>query len=220
MPCQPYNARCLSAQRPVRPPAQDGDLQKLGAKERRFVNTKRVVLNCELKDFGPSGVSLVELWYTHDARSWSRGPEFKVPPGEEQGKQAITFDVATEGVYGITLLARSGVGLGDRPPQVGDRPHLWLEVDTIKPEVKLLGVVVGTGADKGKLTVNWSAFDKNPAADADHAVSYAKKAADGPWKAFGPEATRTPAATSGHCRATTSPTSSTSKSRRSTEPAT
>jgi hypothetical protein len=163
-------------------PPQDADLQKLGAKERRFVNTKRVVLNCELKDFGPSGVSLVELWYTHDARSWSRGPEFKVPPGEEQGKQAITFDVATEGVYGITLLARSGVGLGDRPPQVGDRPQLWIEVDTTKPAVKLLGVVVGSGADKGKLTVNWSAFDKNPTA-MPITLSYAEKV-DGPWKTF------------------------------------
>ena len=166
---------------PANPP-QDGDLQKLGAKERRFVNTKRVVLNCELKEFGPSGVSLVELWYTHDARSWSRGPEFKVPPGEEQGKQAITFDVATEGVYGLTLLARSGVGLGDRPPQVGDRPQLWIEVDTTKPAVKVLAVVVGNGADKGKLTVNWSAFDKNPT-PMPITLSYAEKA-DGPWKAF------------------------------------
>jgi hypothetical protein len=168
------------------PPAsaspRDGDLQKLGAKDRRFVNSKRVVLNCELKDFGPSGVSLVELWYTHDARSWSRGPEFKVPPGDEQGKQAITFDVATEGVYGLTLLARSGVGLGDRPPQVGDRPQLWIEVDTTKPAVKLAGVVVGNGADKGKLTINWSAFDKNPMATP-ISLSYAEKA-DGPWKAF------------------------------------
>jgi hypothetical protein len=167
---------------PPPPPAHDGDLIKLGAGDRRFVSSKRVVLNCELKEFGPSGVSLVELWYTHDARSWNKGPEFRLPPGDEQAKQAITFDVVSEGVYGITLLARSGVGLGDRPPQVGDRPQLWIEVDTTKPVVKLLGAIVGNGADKGKLTLNWSAFDKNPARDP-IALSYSEKA-DGPWKTF------------------------------------
>src|SRR5205085_10909827 len=98
------------------PPPFDGDLIKLGAGERRFVNSKRVAMSCELKDFGPSGVSLLELWYTHDARSWNKGPEFRLAPGDEQARQSIPFDVVSEGVYGITLLARSGVGLGERPP--------------------------------------------------------------------------------------------------------
>ena len=51
-------------------------------------------------------------------------------------------------------------------PQVGDRPQMWIEVDTTKPVVKLLSVVVGTGPDKGKLTVNWDAKDKNLAKEA------------------------------------------------------
>ena len=46
----------------------------------------------------------------------------------------------------------------------------------------MLAVVVGNGADKGKLTVNWSAFDKNPT-PMPITLSYAEKA-DGPWKAF------------------------------------
>jgi hypothetical protein len=164
-------------------PSLDTDLLRLGAGERRFVNSKRVVVNCELKEFGPSGVSLVELWYTHDARAWNKGPEFRMNAGDEKDRQSITFDVLSEGIYGLSLLARSGVGLGDRPPQVGDRPHLWIEVDTTKPTVKLLSVVVGTGADKGKLTVAWDARDKNLAA-APISLSYAKSA-DGPtWERF------------------------------------
>jgi hypothetical protein len=172
---------------PVAPQAQpsptlESDLIKLGAGERRFVNSKRIVLSCELKDFGPSGVSLVELWYTHDTRSWSKGPEYRLTPGDEQAKQTMTFEVVSEGVYGITLLARSGVGLGDRPPQIGDRPQLWIEVDTTRPTVKLGGVVVGTGADKGKLSISWSAHDKNLRADP-ITLSFAEKA-DGTWKTF------------------------------------
>ena len=167
---------------PPPPPAFDGDLLKLGAGERRFVNSKRVVMSCELKDFGPSGVSLLELWYTHDARSWNKGPEFRLAPGDEQTKQSLTFDVVGEGVYGITLLARSGVGLADRPPQVGDRPQLWIEVDTTKPVVKNQGIYVGNGPDKGKLTINWTAQDKNLPRDC-ITLSYAEKL-DGQWKAF------------------------------------
>ncbi len=168
-----------------RPPVSSGqspdtELNKLGADKRRFVNSKRVSMNCELKEVGPSGVSLVELWYTHDGRGWNKGPEYRLVPGDDKDKHSITFDVATEGLYGITLLAKSGVGLGDRPPQVGDRPHLWIEVDTTRPEVKLLGVVVGTGADKGKLTVAWDAHDKNLTREP-ITLSYGK-APDGPWQ--------------------------------------
>ncbi len=165
---------------PVTAQAPDAALNKLGADQRRFVGSKRVSMSCELKEVGPSGVSLVELWYTHDGRGWNKGPEYRLVPGDDKDKHTITFDVASEGLYGITLVARSGVGLGDRPPQVGDRPHLWIEVDTTKPEVKLLGVVVGTGADKGKLTVAWDARDKNLTREP-ITLSYGK-APDGPWQ--------------------------------------
>jgi len=166
--------------RPAIAAQSDTELNKLGVEQRRFVNTKRVTMNCELHEVGPSGVALVELWYTHDARSWNRGPEYRLVPGDDKDKHTITFDVASEGVYGITLLARSGVGLGDRPPQVGDRPHLWIEADWTKPEVKLHNVVVGTGADKGKLTVAWEARDKNLPREP-ITLSYGR-AADGPWQ--------------------------------------
>jgi hypothetical protein len=179
-PYLPYGSDLKSTQPPAAP--LGGDLLRLGAGERRFVNSMEVALSCELKDFGPSGVSLVELWYTHDARSWNKGAEFRMNAGDEKDKQKITFKVLSEGIYGLTLLARSGVGLGERPPQVGDRPQIWLEVDITKPVVKLLSVVVGTGVDKGKLTATWDANDKNLAATP-ITLSYAKTA-DGPWERF------------------------------------
>src|SRR5262249_39012805 len=43
--------------------------------ERKFVGSKRVSLNFELKDVGPSGVSAVELWYTNNGRSWNKYPQ-------------------------------------------------------------------------------------------------------------------------------------------------
>lgn len=122
---------------------------------RKLVNSKRISLDIDIQGEGKSGTAAIDLWWTQDARTWNR-----YPTSFTKG-QKPTFDVIDEGVYGITLLAKSGVGLSDRPPQLGDPPQLWIEVDTTKPEVLLHGVTVGTGADKGKLGISWSARDKN-----------------------------------------------------------
>jgi hypothetical protein len=144
--------------------------------ERRLVNSKRITLNYELKEVGPSGVSAVDLWYTQDGRSWNKYPP---RPGEDANQRAVAFEVQGEGLYGLTLVARSGVGLGIRPPQLGDRPQIWVEVDLTKPEVQLHSVVVGLGADKGKLAITWSARDKNLHKQP-ITLSYAEHAG-GPW---------------------------------------
>src|SRR5262249_28020090 len=84
-----------------------------------------------------------------------------------------------EGVYGFTLVARSGVGLGERPPQLGDAPQVWVEVDLTRPTVQLQQVLVGRGPDKGKLEISWTAQDKNLHATP-ITLSYATQAG-GPW---------------------------------------
>jgi hypothetical protein len=88
-------------------------------------------------------------------------------------------DVPEEGRYGFTLVARSGVDLGEHPPKSGDLPQFWVEVDETKPLVKLIGVDVGRGIDQGNLTVTWTAADKylgpNPVN-----ISYARTP-EGPW---------------------------------------
>lgn len=144
--------------------------------ERRLVNSKKITLNYELEKVGPSGVSLVELWYTMDGRSWNKYP---VRFGEEPNQKNISFDVVGEGLYGLTLVARSGVGLGERPPQIGDRPQLWIEVDITRPQVQLNNVLVGQGADKGKLAITWTARDRNLGPQP-ITLSYAEQPT-GPW---------------------------------------
>jgi hypothetical protein len=143
--------------------------------DRRLVNSKRISLNYELKEVGPSGVSVIELWWTQDGRGWYRYPQVK----SGSDRPPLVFEVNGEGVYGFTLVAKSGVGLGEQPPQVGDRPQVWVEVDMTKPVVTLQNVVVGRGADKGKLTVLWTARDKNLAAEP-IIISYAQQPT-GPW---------------------------------------
>jgi hypothetical protein len=133
--------------------------------ERKFVNNKQISLGYDLKDVGPSGVSSVELWYTlYKGRAWTKLSEYPIDlkdPQDANLTKRLTFEVTDEGIYGITLVARSGVGLGDRPPQPGERPQFWIEVDLTKPVVQILDIQVGSGLDKGKLTTHWTARDKN-----------------------------------------------------------
>lgn len=138
----------------------------------RYVNSKRINLNYRLDDVGPSG-AVVELWYTRDSRSWQKYSEDKAPQPPYQ------VDVHEEGVYGFTLVVRSGVGIGDKPPQVGDAPQLWTEVDLTKPATRLMNVDVGRGADAGNMTITWTSTDKNLARQP-VTISYAETA-EGTW---------------------------------------
>ncbi|MBI3823907.1 MAG: hypothetical protein HY289_14660 [Planctomycetes bacterium] len=154
-------------------PIGTDDLKSL---DRKFVNSKKIALSYDIKDVGPSGVSVIELWYTHyKGRSWT-----KLGQHETNDSQKLPFEVTDEGIYGISLIAKSGVGLGERPPHPGEKPQFWIEVDITKPVVQILDVHVGHGVDKGKLTVGWNARDKNFGS---HPIrlSFAEDR-EGPWK--------------------------------------
>ncbi len=146
-----------------------------GGAQRRMVNSKHISLNYDISGTGKSGVAAVELYFTRDGRRWekARAPE---PPRKDP---PYRIDVEEEGTYGFTLIARSGVGLGDPPPQAGDAPQVWVVVDVTAPKVQLTRVDVGRGQDLGNLTVTWSAVDKN-IHPRPITLSYATRP-DGPW---------------------------------------
>jgi len=159
-------------QHPSDPPApvrQDGV---------NLVNSKRISLNYELKEVGPSKVSLVELWVTRDGRTWQK---FKEDTGNGQTGPQPPFivEVNDEGQYGFTLVARSGVGLGERPPQVGDPPQVWVEVDLTKPIVRIQNIDPPRSVEDRNLTIAWSASDKNLGRQP-ITLSYSELA-EGPW---------------------------------------
>jgi hypothetical protein len=155
-------------------PGQDpGTSTSRTAPGKLWVNSTRVRLNYEIKDTGPSGVQAVELWYTRDGRTWEKYNE------EREPKPPYIFEVHDEGVYGFTLIVRSGVGLSERPPRSGDPPQVWVEVDLTKPVVHWVNVDVGRGSDSGWLTITWKATDKNLGREP-ITLSYAKEP-QGPW---------------------------------------
>src|SRR5262249_27082974 len=114
-----------------------------------------------------------ELWYTRDGKTWQKDEAAvrKGPP--------YTIEVPEEGMYGFTLVAKNGVGIGKQPPQPGDMPQVWVEVDLNKPTVSLLGGKHGVGTKAREITINWSAHDRN-LARRPITLSYSEHA-DGPW---------------------------------------
>jgi hypothetical protein len=141
----------------------------------RFVNSTRISLNYDVTEKGKSGISVVELWVTLDG-----GTSWKMEQSRTDPQPPLVFEVAEEKRYGFTLIARSGVGIGDPPPHAGDPPQVLVEVDTTKPVVRVERVDVGRGADLGKLTILYRATDKN-IADRPITISYAEKP-NGPWQ--------------------------------------
>jgi hypothetical protein len=139
----------------------------------RMMNSKRLCLNYEIKDVGPSGVSTVELWYTQDGRKWEKSDITNQP------RPPFMVDLKGDGLYGFTLVARNGVGFGKRPPRAGDQPQIWVEVDTTQPVVKLLEPQIGASGDGQCLSIRWKATDTN-LGQRPITLSYAEQAA-GPW---------------------------------------
>jgi hypothetical protein len=140
----------------------------------RYVNSTKISLNYDVDNVGKSGVSAVELWMTRDGEGWNQEQT------QNKREPPFVFEVVGEGRYGFTLIARSGVGMGDPPPRRGDPPQIWVEVDTTKPVVRLEKTEVGKGADAGKLTILYKASDRN-IIDRPITLSYAEKP-DGEWK--------------------------------------
>ena len=80
-----------------------------------------------------------------------------------------------DGLYGVRVKANSN----GQPPQAGEAPDCWIEVDTIAPTVRLMPPTLGAGADAGTLTVQWVVHDKNLAPES-IAIYHASRP-DGPW---------------------------------------
>ena len=119
-----------------------------------LVGNPRFPLAYTVDDAGPAGPSLVELWATRDGgRTWSRLPE------DPDRASPYNVDLGGEGTFGLWLVVQGASGLGDPPPAPGDRPQMWVEVDSVDPQVALDPPRVGLGSQAGRVTITWRAND-------------------------------------------------------------
>jgi hypothetical protein len=139
----------------------------------RCINSKRISLNYEIREQGPSGVSALEIYWTRDGQKWDKLREDSNP------QPPCVIDVQEEGIYGFTLILRSGANLSERAPRLGDQPQVWVEVDLTKPMVHWVNVEVDPVPQNNSVTITWKATDKNLGREP-IALKYAKDV-QGPW---------------------------------------
>ncbi len=137
---------------PVKPMGVAGDPPPRG--KVLMVNKRKIQLNYKIDDVGPSDVSTIEVWYTLDTKKWNLYSK------NAPRTSPFVVEVAGEGRYGFTMIAKSGVGFGDAAPGPGDEPQIWVEVDETPPVVRLISVDVGRGPDQGTMKILWNATDK------------------------------------------------------------
>ena len=78
------------------------------------------------------------------------------------------------------MVVSNGRGFGATPPNPGDAPESWIEVDTTKPAAELMHVRAGPGDDSAALHIAWNARDKNLSSDSVE-LHFATKR-EGPWQ--------------------------------------
>ncbi len=125
-----------------------------GAGHRQLLTTPNVAMEYRIDQVGPSGVGKVEVWITKDrGTTWTRLCE------DNDRRSPAEITLPGEGLYGLRLVVTNGNGFGGTPPQRGDQPTSWIEVDNSPPQVQLREVeLVRNG---GLLELRWAANDKN-----------------------------------------------------------
>lgn len=140
----------------ARPTLEKTAVQPEVPAKRHLVNNNHVFLDYQIEQTGVSGVGRVEVWYTRDAgQSWQKLCE------DPQRKGQAEIDLPGEGIYGVSIVVSNGRGFGAAPPNSGDAPDWWIEVDTTKPKAELLNVRSNPNGDDGSLHITWNAKDKN-----------------------------------------------------------
>jgi hypothetical protein len=135
-----------------------------------IINTTRCTLDYAVENVIVGGQPKMEFWATRDGgKNWSRVTD------EAPGRSPARLLLPSDGLYGIRIKA-NGSGI---PPQPGEAPDAWVEVDTIVPTVRLQPPTLGNGAEAGTLTISWMVHDKNLAPNSLN-LYYASRR-EGPW---------------------------------------
>jgi hypothetical protein len=123
---------------------------------RQLVNKRRVFLDYQIDQTGPSGVGRVEIYLTRDrGQSWE-------PYGEDKDHTSPAEVILPgEGLFGVTLVVTNGRGFGGTPPAAGDTPDWWIEVDMTKPDARIVSIGPSKSGEPGGMLITWNARDKN-----------------------------------------------------------
>ncbi|OWK43904.1 hypothetical protein [Fimbriiglobus ruber] len=167
--------------------ANTADIQR---PEISFVNTRELTVESKLTHVTRSGVKQAALWVQDDKkRTWTldKTQAVNIQPGDRDPAIKIPYSATADGLYGFIVVPVNGAG-GKRPdPQTNEPAQFLIEVDTVKPFVKIDSVRVSPGGVTGpRVEIQWQATDKN-LLPAPIVLEYSPDKMSGEWKTITPE---------------------------------
>lgn len=130
----------------------------------------QIVVNYVVDDDNPAAA--VELWASRDD-----GAQWTLASVDRDGKSPIEASLEGDGRWGLRIVVPDA-GAPSRPPAPGSEPEMYIEVDTIAPEVRIRRATLAGG----RLQVEWHAMDKNLSPQAiDILIA---PSIEGPWKSL------------------------------------
>jgi hypothetical protein len=149
----------------------------------KYVKSQKITLRYDVSDVGKSGIKAVEVWRKTVPGGWGRVPyQTETIDNNQKPLVPITIDLGEqEGLFGFTLIAKSGVDVGLPAPTGNDAAQLNIRVDRTPPVVKIQDIAVGKGVNAGRVTITWDARDKDNLMGKQCITIYNAAAAAGPW---------------------------------------
>ena len=122
----------------------------------QLVGARNFVLDYDLEDVGPWGVSKVELWGTRDGgKSWQ---SYGVDPDNVSPFEVL---VDRDGVYGFVIQVDGAGGPSLPPPGPDARPEVLVEVDITPPAAEIVETRQPDDRLPHQLVIRWDAADDN-----------------------------------------------------------
>ncbi|MBB76955.1 MAG: hypothetical protein CMJ75_20815, partial [Planctomycetaceae bacterium] len=139
-----------------------------------MTHSRRFQLDYDIDAIAFANISQVELWATTDqGRRWQKW-------GHDEDRQSpLEVEVNDPGTYGFRIVIVGRNGVAGNTPSPGAEADVWVTVDQTPPEVKLLAVQTGKGAQAGHLVIHWDASDRHLS---ERPVTLrVAESANGPW---------------------------------------
>ncbi|MCO6047451.1 hypothetical protein NG895_26405 [Aeoliella sp. ICT_H6.2] len=145
-----------------------------GTAEFQYLNSLDFEIGYDVDTAGTYGVTRVELWATPDGgNSWRR---LSV---DTDNRSPILATVPAPGDYGLKIVVETAGGIDPVRPRPGDRPEMFVRIDTTPPVAHLTSIRQGTAAQADQLLIEWQR-PESTSADEKATLQYSSTPT-GPW---------------------------------------
>jgi hypothetical protein len=129
-----------------------------------YANTRSLTVESRLTRVTRSGVKSANLWMNEGKGAWhfEKSQPLDITAATIDPLVKIPYDVKADGLYGFIVIPVNGAGGKQDDPKRDDPPQFLIEVDTVRPVVKVTGHKVSPGGAVGpRVELDWTATDKN-----------------------------------------------------------